>query len=436
MQNKSVMYDKGIIRQILLDQREEIGILLKRCGVERDCEASLTQGLSDKLIKVITGVRRCGKSVLAHRVLRGLSYGYVNFDDERLFSIATGDLNTVLEVLLELQSDLRYILLDEIQNIEGWELFVNRLQRQGYHVLLTGSNAHLLGRELATHLTGRHRVYEVYPYSFREYLRARGHEAHADAPRSTRERVGISSLFADYFVSGGFPDAGQVANPRAYLQDLYDRTLTRDIAMRHGVRHIRTLKDIAFYVTNNCGSKLTYQNIVAAYSLGSLHTAKNYLSYLQDAYLFFAVEAFSFKVKERVRRPRKMYGIDTALVRATAGGADNRGLLLENVVFLELLRRRQTVNYYADPHGKHEVDFVSRDPETRQVELIQVCADLSRTETRDRECRGLCHAAREFGNLPDKSLLLLTMDHRGIEQIAGRSVTCIPVWEWLLPPVK
>jgi predicted AAA+ superfamily ATPase len=202
--------------------------------------------------------------------------------------------------------------------------------------------------------------------------------------------------------------------------------------MRHGVRHIRTLKDIAFYVANNCGGKLTYQNIASAYSLGSLHTAKNYLSYLQDAYLFFAVEAFSFKVKERTRRPRKMYGIDPALIRATAGGADNRGLLLENVVLLELLRRRKIVHYYADPQGKHEVDFVSRDPETAAVELIQVCVDLTRAETRERELRGLQHAATAFGHLPDEGLLLLTLDHRGVEEVAGKSITCVPVWEWLL----
>jgi len=427
------MIDKGLIRQVLLDQREEGESLLKRCGVTRECEAALTQGLTDNLIKIVTGVRRCGKSVLAHRVLRGSSYGYVNFDDERLFSLSTADLNTVLEVLLELTPGLRYLLLDEIQNIEGWELFVNRLQRQGHRVVLTGSNAHLLSRELATHLTGRHRVYEVFPYSFREYLQTREQEVPSGATLTTRERARLSALFADYFAAGGFPEVGQVANPRAYLQDLYDRTLTRDIAMRHGVRHIRTLKDIAFYVANNCGGKLTYQNIVAAYSLGSLHTAKNYLSYLQDAYLFFAVEAFSFKVKERTRRPRKMYGIDPALIRATAGGLDNRGLLLENVVFLELLRRRKTVHYYADPQGKHEVDFVSRDPETGSAELIQVCADLTRAETREREGRGLCHAATAFGNLPDEKLLLLTMDHRGIEQVSGRNLACVPVWEWLLP---
>ncbi len=426
------MIDKGTIRQVVLDQREEIEILLKRCGVARECEKTLAQGLADNLIKIVTGVRRCGKSVLAHRVLRGQPYGYVNFDDERLFSLATADLNNVLEVLIEITPDMRFVLLDEIQNIEGWELFANRLQRQGYVVVLTGSNAHLLSRELATHLTGRHRVYEAYPFSFREYLRARGHETPSGRAFSTRERAVVSALFADYFAAGGFPEASQVANPRAYLQDLYDRTLTRDIAMRHGVRHIKTLKDIAFYVANNCGGKLTYQNIASAYSLGSLHTAKNYLSYLQDAYLFFAVEAFAFKVKERTRRPRKMYGIDPALIRATAGGADNRGLLLENVVFLELMRRGRIVHYYADPNGKHEVDFVSREPETNAVELIQVCADLSRAETRERELRGLQHAATAFRIRKDDDLLLLTMDHRGVERVSGHKIACLPVWEWLL----
>lgn len=417
---------------MLLDQREESDFLLKRCAVERECEQALAKGLSDSLIKVITGVRRCGKSVLAHRVLRGQSYGYVNFDDERLFSLSTGDLNNVLEALIEITPGMKFILLDEIQNIEGWELFANRLQRQGYVVVLTGSNAHLLSRELATHLTGRHRVYEVYPYSFREYLCARGHEAPFAKALTTRDRAAVSALFADYFTAGGFPEIGQVANPRAYLQDLYDRAVTRDIAMRHGVRHVKTLKDIALYVACNCGGKLTYRNIASAYSLGSLHTAKNYLSYLQDAYLFFAVEAFSFKVKERTRRPRKLYGIDPALIRATGGGADNRGLLLENVVFLELMRRRKIVHYYADPHGKHEVDFVSRDPETKAVELIQVCADLSRAETQERELRGLRHAATTFRNLTDENLLLLTMDYRGGEQVADRKITCLPVWEWLL----
>ncbi len=426
------MIDKGVIRQLLLDQREESKILLERCGVQRESEEALGHGLADNLIKVITGVRRSGKSVLAHRILRGRPYGYVNFDDERLFGLSAGDLNNVLEALIEISPGMKFILLDEIQNIEGWELFANRLQRQGYVVVLTGSNAHLLSRELATHLTGRHRVYEVYPYSFREYLRARGHATPWSNTLSTRERAAVTALFADYFAKGGFPEVSQVANPRAYLQDLYDRAVTRDIAMRHGVRHIKTLKDIAFYVANNCGGKLTYQNIASAYSIGSLHTAKNYLSYLQDAYLFFAVEAFSFKVKERARRPRKMYGIDPALIRATAGGADNRGLLLENVVFLELMRRRKIVHYYADPQGKHEVDFVSRDPETKAVELIQVCADLSREETRERELRGLHQAATAFRNLPDENLWLLTMDYRGVEHIAGRKVACLPVWEWVL----
>jgi len=427
------MVDKSIIRQILIDQQDECRQILKRCDVERDCEAALVKGLSDDLIKVITGVRRCGKSALAHRALSGETYGYVNFDDERLFDVTANDLNTVLEVLTALVPGMRYILLDEIQNIERWELFVNRLQRQGYRVVLTGSNAHLLSRELASHLTGRNRVTEVYPYSFREYLRKLGCEPVAPRDMNTSDRGAISEHFMGYFQMGGFPELGHVENSRVYLQDLYDRVLTRDIAMRHGVRHIRTLKDIAFHVANNCGGKLTYQGLALAYGLGSVHTAKNYLSYFQEAYLFFALEAFSFKVKERVRRPRKLYGIDPALVRAaSASMRDNTGLLLENVVFIELLRRGQTVSYYADPQGRYEVDFVSRDQAGGEVQLIQVCSDMTREETRIRELRGLCLTARQMGSLPDANLRVLTLDHRATERVDGREITCTPVWEWML----
>ena len=301
------MLEKNKLREILLDQLEERDLLLKRCRVERDIEPVMREGLNDNLIKVIMGVRRCGKSVLAHRLLQGKTYGAVNFDDERLFRVTSDDLNLILETLLELRPGIEFILLDEIQNVEGWELFVNRLQRQGYKTVITGSNAHLLSRELATHLTGRHRIYEVFPYSFCEFLRAAQYRIPAGPGFSTRQRAEISALFTAYIEEGGFPEIRNVVNPRVYLQDLYDRAITRDIAMRHGVRHIRTLKEVATQVAANCSCKLTYKNVAQAYGLGSVHTAKNYISYLQEAYLFFAVESFSFKVREKVRRPRKKY---------------------------------------------------------------------------------------------------------------------------------
>ena len=429
------MITKTTLHEVLLDQREEVDQMLRRAIVQRDAEETLCDCLDDKLIKVIMGVRRSGKSVVAHRALQGRSYASVNFDDERLFNIKTNELNLILEAILALYGNVTHILLDEIQNVEGWELFVNRLQRKGYNVVVTGSNAHLLSQELATHLTGRHRAFEIYPYSFREFVRSQNIALPNQAMYATNQKVQLSSVFAAYLETGGFPEVPEVTTPRIYLQDLYDRAITRDIAMRHNIRHIRTFKEIAGYVAGNCASKLSYQNIAQAYNLGSVHTAKNYIAYLQDAYLFFGVDAFSFKHREKVRRPRKMYGIDTGLIRAVSGNTGNRGLMLENLVFIELLRRGNNVSYFADAQGKYEVDFVVRgSAHADTVTLIQVCADLSNLQTRERELRGLVQAAKAFHDLPDNQLLLLTMDEKGTQAFAGRHITCLPVWEWLLTP--
>ncbi len=430
MQN---MVDKTKIKDILLDQAGDIPGILDKCRVERSVEPELRAALADTLVKVISGVRRCGKSVLAHRVLKDLPYGYVNFDDERLADVTTSDLNVLLEVLLELKPDIRYILLDEIQNIEKWELFVARLQRGGYKVLITGSNAHLLSRDLSTHLTGRHKVFEIYPFSFLEYLRSRGLAAPRGRGLDTRSRAEFSAAFSAYFLSGGFPELPGIVDKVSYLHDLYDKILTQDIALRHGVRHIKTLKDIALYTANNYASKLSYQNIKEAYSLGSIHTVKNYLAYMQEAYLFFAVEAYSHKARERVRLPRKMYGIDAALLRSiSVSGQKNEGRLLENLVYLELLRRKKQVVYYSDPQRKYEVDFVCRSGAEGGVELIQVCLDISLAEAKERELRGLQSALGAFKNASADSMLLLTLAWDGSERVAGHQVRCVPVWEWLL----
>jgi len=429
------MADKDKIKEVLLDQSGDIPGILDKCRVERVVEPELHAALADTLVKVISGVRRCGKSVLAHRVLKDLPYGYVNFDDERLADLTTADLNLVLEALLEITPDLKYVLLDEIQNIEKWELFVARLQRGGYKVIITGSNAHLLSRDLSTHLTGRHKVFEIYPFSFLEYLRSRGIAAPRGKALSTRARAEMSAAFSDYFAAGGFPELPGIVDKKSYLHDLYDKILTQDIALRHGVRHIKTLKDIALYTANNYASKLSYQNIKDAYSLGSIHTVKNYLAYMQEAYLFFAVEAFSHKARERVRLPRKMYGIDAALLRSISiSGQKNEGRLLENVVYLELLRRKKQVLYYSDPRRKYEVDFVCRQSAGGPVELIQVCLDTNSAEVKERELRGLQSALGAFKDVSPDGLTLITLDRGGIERIAGHQVECVPVWEWLLNP--
>ncbi|KAF0126452.1 MAG: hypothetical protein FD154_1103 [Elusimicrobia bacterium] len=423
------MADKAKLRRVIADQTEDIPAILSRCRVERLLEKELRGSLSDGLIKVISGVRRCGKSVLAHRVLRGLPYAYVNFDDERLADLKTGDLDLLLETLHELRPGFEYLLLDEIQNIARWELFASRLQRGGIKVVVTGSNAHLLSRDLATHLTGRHKVFEIYPYSFREYLRSE-ERGTAGQGTGTRARAALASAFAGYFDRGGFPELPLIADKKAYLRDLYDKVLVQDIAVRHGVRHIRTLRDIALYTADNFASRFSYKNVADAYSLGSVHTVKNYLSYMEEAYLFFAVEAFSHKARQRVRLPRKIYGIDTAMLRAiSVSGGRNEGRLLENLVFLELLRRGRSPVYYSDTRRGHEVDFLCRPPGGGAPDLIQVCSSMAAPETRERELRALRGAAERLGS---SSMTIVTMDASGREKAAGNAVRVVPAREWLL----
>jgi predicted AAA+ superfamily ATPase len=194
------------------------------------------------------------------------------------------------------------------------------------------------------------------------------------------------------------------------------------------------MKEIAAYVAANCGTKLSYQKTADAYGLGSLHTARNYLSYFEEAYLFFGVEMFSSKIRQKVRAPRKMYGIDPALIRATGGSVDNRGLLLENLVYLELLRRGMGVHYFAEANGASEVDFLCSRGNRKPDQLIQVCLDLSREETREREFRGLVRAAQALGGMADEQLLVLTYGEKGTESAAGRRIRYMPVWEWCLNP--
>ncbi len=425
------MVDKEKIKEILLDQAGDIPAILEKARVEREIEPELRASLKDGLIKVISGVRRCGKSVLAHRALTGLPYAYANFDDERLAGLTAADLNLVLETLLELVPGFKYILLDEIQNIPKWELFAARLQRAGYKVVITGSNAHLLSRDLATHLTGRHKVFEIYPFSFREHLSRLGVAAPAAGAAATAARAKLGAAFAGYFTLGGFPELPAIVDRKAYLHDLYDKILTQDIAVRHGVRHIKTLKDIALYTANNYAARLSYQNIKDAYALGSIHTVKNYLEYMREAYLFFAVEAHSPKARERVRLPRKMYGIDAALLRSiSVSGQKNDGRLLENLVYLELLRRGRRVVYYSDPQRKYEVDFVCSGAAGGPVELIQVCLDTATAEVKERELRGLQSALGAFKTVD--ALTLVTLERAGEERIAGRTVKLLPAWQWLL----
>jgi len=362
-------------------------------------------------------------------LLAGEKYAYVNFDDERLIDVTAESLNLFYEVLNDISGGFEYLLLDEVQNVTGWELFVNRLHRNKVKIVITGSNAHLLSRDLATHLTGRHLVYEVYPFSFREFLEFKNVEYPAKGEWDTVTRGLLTSAFEEYFTLGGFPESYRLGNAAKYLQDLYGKIVVRDIAARHSVRNTKALKELALYAASNYSSKITPNKLKKIFELGSVNTVKNYLDYMEDAYLLSLVSSFSFKLKEGLRSPKKVYGIDIGMLRAlTTSGQKNTGRLLENVVFLELKRRGLNPEYYADERNRHEVDFVVKDANGKTT-LIQVCAELSNLETKEREMKALRHAAGVFKK---SRSVILTHGYSGVEDANGLQVECVPVWEWLL----
>ncbi len=418
--------EKHLLKQIILDQKEEIPEILGKKIIKRDVYPATNEILNSDLIKVIMGVRRCGKSILAHQSMKE-SYSYVNFDDERLISIKKENLNTLLEVLHEIHPGCKNLLLDEIQNVEGWELFVNRLKRMGYNITVTGSNAKLLSQELATHLTGRHFSIDLYPFSFKEFVTYNDVVIKKNDIYITEKRALINNLFEEYLQLGGFPEIFTLEAKGHYLRELFDKIITRDIVLRHNIRGVADLKEIALYALSNFGSRMTYHKIKNTFEIKSVHTVKNYLNYLQETYLLFQIAPFSFRLKEQIKHPRKMYAIDTGLINALVPrGVFEYGRLMENLVFLELKRRHQEIYFYAQPD--YEVDFLIKEG-AKIKQLIQVCYSINKEDTKKREVKALLKASDK---LKCKKLLVITRDEEGEEKFGSKTVNIIPAWKWLL----
>lgn len=418
------------IRQVLLDQREEMKIPPPTGRwISRGIERELRSALSRPLIKVVMGVRRSGKSILARLALAQRDFVYVNFDDERLAGLRARDLQRVEKAASALWPSARLWFMDEIQNVESWELFVNRLQRTGCNLVLTGSNSKLLSRELATHLTGRYLAIELFPFSFAEFLVARG-VARPGRTTTTRGRAGFEELLREYGSIGGFPESVLSGYSAGFLRELHDKIVSRDIAARYQVKYHRTLKELSLYCFSNPATRVTYNSIQRTFGLKSVHTAKNYIHFLEEAYLIALVPPFSFKFREQIKQARKVYTIDNGMTRALSTKASqDRGALLENLVFQELRRRGCETFTWSQPD--HEVDFAVREGR-RVARLIQVCEAVDTQESVVREYRALHKAAAATRC---KELLLLTPD--GVEPPArlrpkGPKVEVKAVWSWLL----
>ena len=434
------MIDEKIILQVLAEQQEEIKGYKPQKWVARK-EESLFE-FDTKMAQVVIGVRRSGKSTLCHKVLleRGIRYGYVNLDDDRLADMKTEDLNTVLSCVYQLYgTDIPYLVLDEIQDVDGWYLFVNRLLRTDLHIFVTGSNAKLLSGELATHLTGRYNEIHLYPFSFLEYcqyhkINMQGITTKADAERKR--------AFMDYIHDGGFPEMQGLRNKRAYVQSLIEAILRKDIQKRFKIRNIEALRKLAHHLINNAYQEVNYDEMSDLLGITD-KTAKKYVDYLCQAFLIQLLTRHSFKSKERIRN-QKAYIVDTGLQgnrdRSTSGrlqgknalAPENLGWRLENVVYIELLRRCAydfyDVYYHKPAPRAKEIDFVVCD-KSRAVELIQVAYEIDSPRAYDRETSSLVKASDA---LSCNRLTLIAFTQTRDVEIGGKTIHIISALDWLL----
>ena len=424
------MIDEKTILQVLAEQQEEIKGYKPQKWVTRK-EESLFE-FDTTMAQVVIGVRRSGKSTLCHKVLleRGVRYGYVNFDDDRLADMKTEDLNMVLSCVYQLYgTDVPYLVLDEIQNVDGWYLFVNRLLRTDLHIFVTGSNAKLLSGELATHLTGRYNEIHLYPFSFLEYclyhqIDIRGITTKADAERKR--------AFMDYIHDGGFPEMQDLRNKRAYVQSLIEAILRKDIKKRFNIRNIESLRKLAHHLINNACQEVNYDELSELLGIAD-KTVKKYVDYLSQAFLVQLLTRHSFKSKERIRN-QKAYIVDTGLQgnRDNALMPENIGWRLENIVYIELLRRfaynYMDIYYHKPAPRAKEIDFVVCD-QNKAVELIQVAYEIDTPRAYDRETSSLVKAS---DTLSCSHLTLIAFSQTRDVEIEGKTIHIISALEWLL----
>lgn len=420
--------DKRELELILSDQREELRAK-KRQHLCPRCEQDMID-MDSPQAQVVIGLRRSGKSTLCFLALEksGVSYAYVNFDDERLAKIKSESLNDVLEVLYKIYGDFTHLFIDEIQNIPEWYLFVNRLLRTGMRIVITGSNAKLLSGELATHLTGRSHKIELYTFSFREYCSVRD----VNIEDITTKAIALRrAAFDDYMREGGFPELITLRDKRVYVADLVDNILKRDIELRYRIQHKASLEQVAQYLLDIAPAIVSDSGIQETFGIRSLQTVKNYVSYLRQAYLLIGLHKYSPKSRIRITG-EKLYPADVSFMsaRPDAFSGANLGWRLETVVFLELLRtyRPQGYDVYYYSERSSECDFIlcrGRQAET----AIQVSYDISNPRTLKREISGLLHASAVTGC---KRLFLLTDHEHADRTIDGHTVAIRPVYDWLL----
>ena len=412
---------KQLLKDIIIDQKS---FLPSKKTIIRSFPEKY---LNNEEIIIISGVRRCGKSVLLQQIRDRLPQKdyFFNFDDDRLGNFTVENFQQLYEVFIELYGEQNYFYFDEIQNIAGWEHFAKRLYNSGKKVFITGSNARMLSKELGTYLTGCYIAIELYPFSFSEFLDFREQQHLLGDISGTIARGEIQSAFNDYLKQGGFPIYLR-SEDGIVLKTLYDNILYKDVMVRNQIVNEREVKELVYYTVSNIGKPLTYTSLAKVIGVKNPTTVKNYLEYIENTYLLFSLSKLDYSVKAQLRNPKKVYAIDNALVsRLGFHFSGEEGRLLENMVYIELRRRGGEIFYHNS--GNAECNFVVRDG-FRVVQAIQACYLLGSSDTREREILGIQDAMDTYQLLEGT---IITNTHEEELKYGDKMIHILPAWKWL-----
>ena len=417
-----------MLQETILQQKVERNKLIQIDYQPRCYHEQVEKYLKSNLMKLITGPRRAGKSVFSLLLLRGKRFAYLNFDDDKL--LKDFDEEHIMQVLKEVYSDYDYLLLDEPQNLPNWDLWVSKLYRRGYNLIITGSNSNLLSSEMASLLTGRYLSIEILPFSLRETLEYRKSNFNPALPE---DKADFMLQVEDYFHYGGYPE---IINNRditeSYLKTLFDSIIMKDIVRRYKVRKVEELYQFATYMISIFTSPFTYSSITEELGLSSKTTVQKFCTYLKNCYLFFYLPRYNHKLKLMQKAPQKVYIVDNGFLSSSAFQiSENKGRLLENLVLLEFIRRKYEIGknlfYYRNQSDK-EVDFVVRENNVVR-QLVQVCWDMSNPKTQKREIGSLMACAKDF---PNGELFVITWNEQKEITMNEKIIHVIPYYKWCL----
>ena len=410
------------MKEAVLKQKIERDRLLAYDYQERIAQQTAVLYRDSKMIKLITGPRRAGKSSLALQMLRGQNFAYLNFDDSTLLD--GFDESKVEDLLDEVYNGYKFLLLDEVQNLTGWSIWVEKLYRRGTNLIITGSNANMLSDDIAAVLSGRYLEIRLYPFSAEEYKSYR--------QKSEQNAVPENVLYDNFLKYGGYPEIALTPQVcEGYISSLYDSTIVKDIVKRYKVRKVDELYNVADWLLSNFTNTFSVTSLTEDLNMGSVTTVQKYCRYLQNTYLFQYLPRFNNKLKLMNKADRKCYVVDNGYILARAFElSSNLGRLLENMVFLELLKKGYNLKmhelFYYRSRNDREVDFVCRKGVTIQ-QLIQVCYDISSPKARKREIDSLIECAEE---LKVNRLLIITWDQDETLEKEGYTIEVISVRNW------